>query len=360
MIRRLYESYFQLPCQCAKRLDQHVWHKLSPSKPDPAAVDTVRTCLQRLTTLLHDDTRAPAPHLCLSFAASSQFYLTVSRIALSLNNEEIIREAVAWFNALVDNDEENLLSDDRFAEALMNFAENVSSPMGIAAGSQTEGEILELMFGIAAKIRLDPELLPVWFMSEEQSSAISPAPGKTSMALGDHKRFPLCYQFVGRVYHEGRAGDFARTGLLYIFESVSHSPELERWIIESDLPTLMASGLGALYSQLSRFVCLSCPQKVVANIAERKLDISHSPENMPLILALSHEEEKQVPDDVDRFFSDELQARLTTFMSNLIFWQDILEHCRSLEIKQTLIDHFQVFFLQQILYVSCCPTKEST
>ena len=165
-----------------------------------------------------------------------------------------MREAVAWFNALVDNDEENLLNDDRFAEALMNFAESISGPGGMAAGSQIEGEILELMFGIAAKIRLDPDLLPIWFMSEAQSSSLSPTAGRPAMTLGDHKRFPLCYQFVGRVYHEGRAGDFARTGLLYIFESVSHSPELERWIIESDLPTLMATGLGALYSQLSRSV----------------------------------------------------------------------------------------------------------
>ena len=56
-------------------------------------------------------------------------------------------------------------------------------------------------------------------------------------------------------------------------------------------------------------------------------------------------------DEVESFYSDGLQAQLSTFMSNLIFWQDILEHCRSLEIKQTLIDHFQVFFLQQILWV---------
>lgn len=256
----MYESFHipQLINCILKPFTQQVWHKLSPSRPDPVAVDTVRTCLQRLTTLLHDDTRAPVPHLCLSFAASSQFYLTVARIALSLNNEEIVREAVAWFNALVDNDEENLLNDERFAEALMNFAENISSPNGIAAGSQTEGEILELMFGIAAKIRLEPELLPIWFMSEDQSSTVTSAAGTPGLGLGDHKRFPLCYQFVGRVYHEGRAGDFARTGLLYIFESVSHSPELERWIIESDLPTLMASGLGALYSQLSRFVRYLC------------------------------------------------------------------------------------------------------
>lgn len=47
-------------------------------------------------------------------------------------------------------------------------------------------------------------------------------------------------------------GDFARTGLLYIIEAASSTGELERWIAESDLATLMASGLGALYSQLSR------------------------------------------------------------------------------------------------------------
>jgi len=63
----------------------------------------------------------------------------------------------------------------------------------------------------------------------------------------------LCYQLIDHVHHEGRIGDFARTGLLYIFESASKSQDLEKWIVGSDLPTLMATGLGALYSQLSRY-----------------------------------------------------------------------------------------------------------
>ena len=70
---------------------------------------------------------------------------------------------------------------------------------------------------------------------------------------------------------------------------------------------------------------------------------------MPLILALSDYGQKQIPLEAESFYSTELQTSLSTFMSNLVFWQDILEHCRSLEIKQTLIDHFQVFFLRQIL-----------
>lgn len=88
--------------------------------------------------------------------------------------------------------------------------------------------------------------------------------------------------------------------------------------------------------------------------AVRKLDIAHPRDDLPLILALSDDRGSTPSSEVDSFYSEGLQARLSTFMSNLIFWQDILEHCRSLEIKQTLIDHFQVFFLQQILYVPSC------
>lgn len=150
-----------------------------------------------------------------------------------------------------------MLADERFADQLMAFADNITSLSGLN-GSQTECEVMELMFGIASKIRLDPELLSVWFMSEEEAESIVNGSGKGGqpIPMGDHKRFPLCYQFVGRVYNEGTAGDFARLGLTYIFEYVSNSPELERWIIESDLFILMASGLGALYSQLSRYVAL--------------------------------------------------------------------------------------------------------
>ncbi|KAI9723561.1 MAG: hypothetical protein M1828_004157 [Chrysothrix sp. TS-e1954] len=322
-----------------------VWHKSSASKPDPAYTESIRAYFQRLTAYLHDDTRAPSPHLCLSFAASSQIYIPIFQIALSVNNEDIIREAVAWFGALVDSDEENLLSNERFAEALLTFVDGVIGARGIAVGPQTEGEIQELIFGIAAKLRLETDLLPIWFVpdtraGDAQLHDVSDSDADSPI-LTSSKTFPLCYQFIGHVYHEGRAGDFARTGLLYLFESASHSADLEEWIVSSDLPTLMASGLGALYSQLSR-----------------KLSIAHEHSNAPLILALSDSSEKQSPADVDSFYSETLQSQLTTFMSNLIFWQDILEHCRSREIRQTLIDHFQIFFLQQILYPSLLESSD--
>ena len=55
--------------------------------------------------------------------------------------------------------------------------------------------------------------------------------------------------------------------------------------------------------------------------------------------------------DAISFFSDDFQSHMVTFLSYLTFWQDVLEHCRSTDVRHTLIDHFQVLFLQQLLYV---------
>jgi hypothetical protein len=134
------------------------------------------------------------------------------------------------------------------------------------------------------------------------------------------------------IHHEGKVGDFARTGLLYIIEAASSSGPLEQWIVESDLSTLMATGLGALYSQLSR-----------------KLVVDHLPHNLPPILAFSDYEHPTSNYEVISSCSPEFQSHLETFLSHLLFWQDVLNHCRSVEVKSTLLEHFQVIFLQQLL-----------
>jgi hypothetical protein len=52
----------------------------------------------------------------------------------------------------------------------------------------------------------------------------------------------------------------------------------------------------------------------------------------------------------ESFFGDDFQNHLLTFLSYLTFWQDVLEHCRSTDVRHTLIDHFQILFLQQLLF----------
>jgi len=155
------------------------------------------------------------------------------------------REAVLMFSLLLDSEEEEIFGDAGFARSIMTFMSKA-----IVVGVQAEADIVELLFAIATKIRLKPATLPVWFVPVKNNGNRSNAMRPVEAPFEDD--FPLFYLLLNYVHHEGSVGDFARTGLLYLVESTSHSEVLERWIIESDLATLMASGLGALYSQLNR------------------------------------------------------------------------------------------------------------
>lgn len=81
----------------------------------------------------------------------------------------------------------------------------------------------------------------------------------------------------------------------------------------------------------------------------RKLSILHPKKGLPIILTLSDYPKLKESVVAESYFSEEFSLHLETFLSYLTFWQDVLEHCRSWEVRQTLIDHFQILFLQQLL-----------
>lgn len=205
----------------------------------------------------------------------------------------------------------------------------------VRLGLDTESRVVELAFNITTKIRLNPDILPAWFKTQQtRRSQDSRDHDNRDRFAGRTQRndFPLFYILMDYIHHEGKVGDFARTGLLYIIEAASSSGPLEQWIVESDLSTLMATGLGALYSQLSR-----------------KLVIDHLPHELPPVLAFSDYEHPTSNYEIISSCSPEFQSHLETFLSHLLFWQDVLNHCRSVEVKSTLLEHFQVIFLQQLL-----------
>lgn len=144
-----------------------------------------------------------------------------------------------------------------FARALVDLVRRAD-----VRAEDAETRLIELLFGVANNIRLQPTILPAWFAprssdSDGATTAIESQPiagGKEFAGTTRRDDFPLFYLLLDYVHHEGRAGDFARTGLLYLIETASRSKTLEKWLIESDLATLMATGLGALYSQLGRYV----------------------------------------------------------------------------------------------------------
>ena len=248
------------------------------------------------------------------------------------------------FGLLIDSEIEGFLTYRTFARALMRFAMRILDSGPVTVSQDTEAQFVEILFAISAKIRLEPEILPIWFSGNIRTDVEENGHKEQKSFVGVTQKddFPLCYMFIDRVHHEGRIGDFARTGLLYIFEAASKSDQLEAWLVASDLPTLMASGLGALYSQLSR-----------------ELSLCQDVNRLPLLLAFSDYAETHRDSGAENIFSERHATDLSTFLSDLTFWQDILEHCESEDVRQTLLDHFQILFLQQLLYPSLLQSSDT-
>ena len=307
-------------------------------------LDQLHTCIDRIAVLIREETRAPIPHLSLQYAAANRVYATAARAASASQYEPIIQATFAVFAAFVDSEEEEFLSSAPFAKSLMGLVRKVVESGHILISIDTETAILELLFTISAKIRLQPEILSFWFHStaKPELEDVFVKEKKSFVGITQKDDFPLCYLLIDRVHHDGRIGDFARTGLLYIFEATGRSIELEEWVVSSDLPTLMASGLGALYSQLSR-----------------ELSILHPDATLPAVLAMSDYSTTHTRATAESAFSERHQSHMTTFLSYLAFWQDVLDHCRSGDVKQTLLDHFQILFLQQLLYPSLLQSSDT-
>lgn len=307
-------------------------------------LDQLHTCIERIATLIREETRAPVPHLSLQYASANRVYATAARAASVSQYEPVIQATVAVFAALVDSEEEDFLSNAPFAKSLMGLVRRVVESNHILITIDTETAILELLFTISAKIRLQPEILSFWFHStaKPELEDVFVQEKKSFVGITQKDDFPLCYLLIDRVHHDGRIGDFARTGLLYIFEATGRSTALEEWVVSSDLPTLMASGLGALYSQLSR-----------------ELSILHPDATLPAVLAMSDYSTTHPRATAESAFSERHQSHMDTFLSYLAFWQDVLDHCRSGDVKHTLLDHFQILFLQQLLYPSLLQSSDT-
>ncbi|KAI5207068.1 hypothetical protein E4T39_02135 [Aureobasidium subglaciale] len=305
------------------------------------ALDQLYSSLQNITALLAEESRTPAPHLCLNFAQSSQIYSVVARAASTSRDERLVRQAILLFGLLLESEDEDFVASNAFARSFMRFASKVIDSNSGGFGEDIEADVVELLFAVVAKIRIQPDILSVWFSSSANNN--DSQKDSTQFAGQTQKEdFPLCYLLIDRIHHDGRIGDFARTGLLYIFEAISNSTNLENWIIDSDLPTLMASGLGALYSQLSR-----------------ELSILHDHDRLPMILALSDYVDAQQFSSTESIFSPTHATHMATFLSHLAFWQDVLEHCKSESVKTTLLDHFRILFLQQLLYPSLLQSSDT-
>ncbi|OKP14070.1 hypothetical protein PENSUB_339 [Penicillium subrubescens] len=311
---------------------QQIWRSTNTPSAEQSTAHA-HTYIERLNSILSDESRGPAPHPCVAYAASSQIFVTVTKLALSYYDDNVLRSATVFFNTLIDAEVDGVVDNRLFARALVDLVRRADKASG-----EIEGRLVELLFGIANNIRLQPAILPAWFVPRATPTGQdngSLAPSGTEFAGATRKdEFPLFYLLVEYVHNDGRAGDFARTGLLYLIETASRSKNLEKWLIESDLATLMATGLGALYSQLGG------------------LTFTPTDETVPRIVALSDHAKEETA------LHPALSEAMDAFMSYLLFWQDTIDHCKSAEVNDTLLDHFQVLFLEQLLYPSLLESSD--
>ncbi|EXJ62136.1 hypothetical protein A1O7_02569 [Cladophialophora yegresii CBS 114405] len=311
----------------------HTWRSGNVEREDEAALNYTLKLLQRLEAILHDESRRAAPHSCLRYVASSQAYIIITKLAVSSSNTDIIKTSAQLFHILINGEAEGLLDSKLFTRSLLDLVCFATIGGRIIVEERLQTDLVELLFEIATKIRLDPDILPAWFYPDRETTR-----GRNAADDTRRSQFPLFHVLVQYVHHDGPVGDFARTALLYLTETASKFKPLETWMIESDLAPQMASGLGALYSRLSR----------------QSTTLSGHVSAPPIVLFSDHAE------SIARIAEPtaELQQDSKAFFTYLAFWQDTLNHCKSVEVSDTLLDHFQVLFVQQLLYPSLLESSD--
>ncbi|KAF9543396.1 hypothetical protein EC957_000907 [Mortierella hygrophila] len=158
----------------------------------------------------------------------------------------------------------------------------------------------------------------------------------------------LLFTYLSKFVHrEGKSGDFARTGLLFLMELATGS--LGEYILDSEFSSYLTAGVGALYSQLPRKLIVMADS---INLAASSTTSPPPPDPRPSRRA-----------NIELSTSKDFQSRLDAFLRVLEFCQDVLMRCPNTEIATTLLASFKTVFLENILYPSileCSDTDGSS
>ncbi|KAI9246417.1 Retinoic acid induced 16-like protein-domain-containing protein [Helicostylum pulchrum] len=201
-------------------------------------------------------------------------------------------------------------------------------------------DLVDLMYIICSKIHGFPALLNIFFHDKQwlttPQKPSPPLPPNTTLPEYEFLLFTYLLRFVHR---EGRSGDFARTGLLFLMEMATH--QLGDFILESDFATIMSAGLGALYSQLPRKLIIKDDTEINSTPASYLL-------GQDLDMRMYPSEEL----GVEQSNSEQFKYQLDSFLKLLEFCQDILIRCPNDAISARLLQCMRMIFLENILYPS--------
>ncbi|KAK3844126.1 MAG: Retinoic acid induced 16-like protein-domain-containing protein [Linnemannia gamsii] len=215
-------------------------------------------------------------------------------------------------------------------------------------------DLVDLMYILCSKIHGYPELLNIFFYDRQWLTV--PERVMTAASLQGHENHQeskrdyefLLFTYLSKFVHrEGKSGDFARTGLLFLMELATGS--LGEYILDSEFSSYLTAGVGALYSQL--------PRKLIVKTDSNNLTTSSSTTSPP------PEPKPSRRANIELSTSKDFQSRLDAFLRVLEFCQDVLMRCPNTEIATTLLASFKTVFLENILYPSileCSDTDGSS
>lgn len=130
----------------------------------------MRNYIKRLADLLLEEENR-LDRFCMNYAFDQQIFITLSKIAQE-GSPAVIKEAIKFFSILIENEDEAYLTNPLFAQSLIEFLQRTARKSDAAC----ENEFVEFLFGIAAKIRSTPSILPVWFTTQEEPITASSEP----------------------------------------------------------------------------------------------------------------------------------------------------------------------------------------
>lgn len=231
---------------------------------------------------------------------------------------QALTDEVCSADLMVATNQDFVLGITAFLQSMMTFT---------IIDRNTQSKFCEILFSMASLMKIHRGLLVYWFKIIDKvggaPSQVLPIPlldhnerNKVIRENRYHREFPLFCLLLNYVYHEDKSGEYSRTGLLYLIEVASESNDLVDWVLNSDLGSLMASGLCGLYSQLFRFTT-------------------------------DYDENSRSSD-------------FNTFLSYLLFWQDMLVFAKkSSSLTKNLVFHFDLLFVRQLLYPSIVENTDT-
>ncbi|KAJ1894514.1 hypothetical protein LPJ66_005141 [Kickxella alabastrina] len=257
-----------------------------------------------------------------------------------------------------------------------------------------DDDFVDLLYAICSKIRGEPMLLNIffqdrkWLKSIEQRSISAESitammrsveslrnedTGRSGEPASTSYEFVLFSHLLQFVHLEGKAGDTARTSLLFLLElatteimaSNGGNTALERFIIEdSGFAAILSATLGALYSQLPRSLRVSTgPAAVVPESFP-----SYSADLQNAIESSIFSADGARAASIDRWTEGggsvsstnaEFRSRLLEFANLLGFIQEVLYRCPSPYVCNQLLKNLRENFLQAIMYPSLLESSDT-